>query len=105
MDDVERRLFICRSVRTSGNLPYTWSPQVCGVHIERIRLAPHACPLALKRFLYDSSHASREQKHKTQIKLVFVCGVYCSIVNTSLKSVTKGGGGRQKSLKKALRNC
>ena len=87
MDDVERRLFICRSVRTSGNLPYTWSPQVCGVHIERIRLAPHACPLALYRFLYDSSHASREQKHKTQIKLVLsvVCTVQLYYCNPQLQ--------------------
>ena len=66
MDDVERRLFIFRSAHsTSGNLPCTRNPQGCGVHFERIRLAPHACPLSLGSYMILRMPLENK-KHKTQ---------------------------------------
>ena len=53
MDDVERRLFIFRSAHRAREVIYLvlQAPRSVGLHIEIIRLAPHACPLSLGSYM------------------------------------------------------
>ena len=59
---------------TSGNLPCTWSPQVCGVLLS----ISSSCTSLVFMFLYEPSHASREQKHRTQWSLFYL---WCVLFN------------------------